>query len=51
MAFLKNKIAGYKVPRKIHFLAALPKTGSGKIFKRGLKDQYAASTNSQSPKS
>jgi len=41
IAFLKGRIAGYKVPRKIHFLPTLPKTGSGKIFKRGLKEQFA----------
>jgi acyl-CoA synthetase (AMP-forming)/AMP-acid ligase II len=35
--FVKSKIAGYKAPKTIHFLPELPKTGSGKIFKLGLK--------------
>ena len=39
--FVKSKIAGYKAPRRVHFLPELPKTGSGKIFKRGLKEQFA----------
>jgi acyl-CoA synthetase (AMP-forming)/AMP-acid ligase II len=39
--FVKSKIAGYKAPKVIYFLPELPKTGSGKIFKRGLKEQYA----------
>jgi len=38
--FVKSKIAGYKAPKIIHFLPELPKTGSGKIFKRGLKEQF-----------
>ncbi|MGE3173431.1 MAG: class I adenylate-forming enzyme family protein [Planctomycetota bacterium] len=31
-------IAGYKVPREVRFLDALPKTGSGKIQKRALRE-------------
>jgi fatty-acyl-CoA synthase len=38
--FVRSKIAAYKAPRRVIFASALPKTGSGKIFKRGLKDQY-----------
>jgi fatty-acyl-CoA synthase len=38
--FVRTKIAAYKAPRSIDFVAALPRTGSGKIYKRGLKDQY-----------
>jgi fatty-acyl-CoA synthase len=38
--FVRTKIAAYKAPRSIDFVPALPRTGSGKIFKRGLKDQY-----------
>jgi acyl-CoA synthetase (AMP-forming)/AMP-acid ligase II len=32
-------LAGYKVPRRIAFLEALPKTGSGKIQKRVLRER------------
>ena len=38
IAHCKQHIAGYKAPRAVRFLAALPKTGSGKIQKRLLRD-------------
>lgn len=34
--YLRRHIASYKVPRSIEFRASLPKTSSGKIFKRAL---------------
>lgn len=40
--FVKSKIASYKAPKIIQFLPELPKTGSGKIFKRSLKEQFTA---------
>jgi fatty-acyl-CoA synthase len=33
-------LAAYKLPRSIDFIAALPKTGSGKIMKRSLREPY-----------
>ena len=39
-AFLKARIADYKVPRVIEFSDALPREQSGKIFKRRLRDPY-----------
>jgi long-chain acyl-CoA synthetase len=39
--FCKTRIASYKVPRHIEFMAEeLPKSGSGKILKRVLRDKY-----------
>ena len=38
--FLREKLAHYKVPRSIDFVSELPKTGSGKIYKKGLREQY-----------
>jgi acyl-CoA synthetase (AMP-forming)/AMP-acid ligase II len=35
-AFCRERLAGFKWPRRITFLAELPKTGSGKIMKRAL---------------
>jgi fatty-acyl-CoA synthase len=35
--FCRARIAGYKIPRAIEFLAELPKTGSGKISKQALR--------------
>jgi long-chain acyl-CoA synthetase len=39
-AFLKGRIADYKVPRVVEFSDALPREESGKIFKRRLRDPY-----------
>jgi acyl-CoA synthetase (AMP-forming)/AMP-acid ligase II len=41
LAYCKQKLVDYKIPRRIEFLDALPKTGPGKIDKlklRGLRD-------------
>ena len=37
---VKGRLAGYKTPRSIDIVNELPKTGSGKIFKKGLRDKY-----------
>jgi acyl-CoA synthetase (AMP-forming)/AMP-acid ligase II len=34
----KERMAGYKAPKLVAFLSSLPKTGSGKIFKKALKE-------------
>jgi fatty-acyl-CoA synthase len=39
--FCKERIARYKAPKSVDFISELPKTGSGKIHKRGLKERYA----------
>ncbi len=38
--FCKQHLASYKTPKKIEFLKELPKTGSGKINKRSLREMY-----------
>jgi acyl-CoA synthetase (AMP-forming)/AMP-acid ligase II len=40
IAFCKERIARYKSPKSIDFIPALPKTGSGKIEKKKLRDRY-----------
>jgi acyl-coenzyme A synthetase/AMP-(fatty) acid ligase len=37
--FAKREMAGYKCPRKIEFVAALPKTTSGKIKRKDLRQR------------
>jgi acyl-coenzyme A synthetase/AMP-(fatty) acid ligase len=37
--FVKSTLSGHKYPRDIRFVAALPRTGSGKIDRRALHDQ------------
>jgi long-chain acyl-CoA synthetase len=41
-AYLSGRVAGYKMPRRIEFLAELPREDSGKIFKRKLREPYWA---------
>jgi fatty-acyl-CoA synthase len=38
--FCRSRISHYKVPRSIEFIAALPKTGTGKILKKDLRQKY-----------
>src|SRR5262249_19536144 len=39
-AFLQNRLAAYKLPRRIEFAQTLPREDSGKIFKRKLREPY-----------
>ncbi|MBP0445350.1 AMP-binding protein [Roseomonas sp. SSH11] len=40
-AFLRERLAGYKVPRRIWFLDEMPRDSMGKVFKRRLREAYA----------
>jgi acyl-CoA synthetase (AMP-forming)/AMP-acid ligase II len=40
IGFCKERIARYKAPKSIDFISGLPKTGSGKIEKKKLRDPY-----------
>ncbi len=37
-AYVKANLAGYKVPREFEFIEELPRTSTGKVLKRELKD-------------
>jgi acyl-CoA synthetase (AMP-forming)/AMP-acid ligase II len=39
-AFCRERLAGFKVPREIHFRDALPKGGTGKILKAELREPF-----------
>lgn len=39
-AYGREHLAGYKVPRSLEFVAEIPRTGTGKILKRQLRDPY-----------
>ena len=41
-AFLRQHMAGYKVPKTVEFHAELPREDSGKIFKRKLREPHWA---------
>lgn len=42
IAFGRAHLASYKVPRSISFAPELPKTGSGKVLKRSLREPFWA---------
>jgi acyl-CoA synthetase (AMP-forming)/AMP-acid ligase II len=42
MAWAKERIAGYKVPKSVDFIADLPRNPSGKILRRELREPYWA---------
>ncbi|MFC0106285.1 class I adenylate-forming enzyme family protein [Kibdelosporangium aridum] len=42
VAVCTENLAGYKKPRSVEFVAELPKTGSGKIMRRALRDKHWA---------
>jgi fatty-acyl-CoA synthase/long-chain acyl-CoA synthetase len=42
MGFARGHLAGYKVPRSVSFAAELPRTGSGKILRRQLREPFWA---------
>ena len=46
MAFCRTKLAGFKCPRSIDFTDELPRTETGKLLKRRLRDEYAAQAES-----
>lgn len=41
IAYCKERLAGLKCPRSVDFRAELPRTETGKLIKRLLKDEYA----------
>ncbi len=47
MAFARTRIAGYKTPRSVDFIDALPRNPSGKILKRELRAPYWADKDRQ----
>lgn len=40
IAFARERIAGYKLPKSVDFVEALPRNPSGKILRRELRDPY-----------
>jgi long-chain acyl-CoA synthetase len=40
LAFARQRLAGYKIPRSIDFETALPRHPTGKLYIRLLRDRY-----------
>ncbi len=47
IAFARDHLANYKIPRSVTFAPELPKTGSGKVLKRELRAPFWAGRTSQ----
>jgi acyl-CoA synthetase (AMP-forming)/AMP-acid ligase II len=41
LAYCKERLANYKVPRRVAFVGALPRTPSGKVLKTALREEFA----------
>ena len=40
ITFARERLAGYKLPRSVEFVEELPRTPSGKVLKRELRERY-----------
>ena len=40
ISYCQGKLAKYKIPKKVVFVEALPRTATGKILKKELKAQF-----------
>jgi acyl-CoA synthetase (AMP-forming)/AMP-acid ligase II len=47
IAYARQHLAGYKIPRSVSFARGLPRTGSGKLLKRQLRAPYWAGHTTQ----
>jgi len=47
LAFCADKLARYKTPRTIDFVAEMPRDPNGKLYKRRLRDPYWAGRERQ----
>src|SRR3546814_13622792 len=41
IAYCRERMAGYKAPKRVEVIEQLPKNASGKILKRELRDRFA----------
>ena len=46
-AFVRSKLAGFKVPKVVVFDSDLPREDSGKLFKRKIRDRYWQEANAR----
>jgi long-chain acyl-CoA synthetase len=42
IAFARDRLAGYKLPRSLEFVGDLPRTPSGKVLKRELRERFGS---------
>ncbi|MGO9125011.1 MAG: long-chain-fatty-acid--CoA ligase [Terriglobales bacterium] len=46
LEFCRSRLSHYKCPRSVEFLESLPKSGSGKVLKRELRQKYGTAEKS-----
>jgi acyl-CoA synthetase (AMP-forming)/AMP-acid ligase II len=46
VAFARTRLAGYKLPRSVELVDALPRTPSGKVLKRELRERFGGDQSS-----
>ena len=44
--YCRGKIAGYKIPKKVHIYEEFPRTATGKVMKAGLVERIEKETGS-----
>jgi fatty-acyl-CoA synthase len=44
LGFLDGRLARYKIPKSVHFAAGLPRTATGKILKKQLRETHGGTT-------
>ncbi len=49
LEFCRSRLSHYKCPRSLEFLESMPKTGSGKVLKRELREKYGTALKSTVP--
>ena len=45
--YVRERLAGYKVPRVVDFRAELPRQANGKLYKQPLRDEYRAALEAE----
>jgi fatty-acyl-CoA synthase len=49
LRFLDGKIARFKIPKSVRFAGELPRTGTGKILKKRLRETYGPASPGERP--
>jgi long-chain acyl-CoA synthetase len=51
VAFARERLAGYKLPRSVEFVDEVPRSPAGKVLKRDLRARYASPAGPAAPAS
>jgi long-chain acyl-CoA synthetase len=50
LAHARQNLTGYKIPRHVEFLDALPKSNVGKVLRRALKERGQDQSSASAPR-